>query len=61
LATSAINVTRTTATATRPSDVHDKEPGMPRENTEITENEQPALIADALVEEVSIDGMCGVY
>lgn len=34
---------------------------MPRENTEITENEQPALIADTLVEEVSIDGMCGVY
>jgi mycofactocin precursor len=26
-----------------------------------TQSEEPALAADLLVEEVSIDGMCGVY
>jgi mycofactocin precursor len=26
-----------------------------------TPAEEPALVADLLVEEVSIDGMCGVY
>ncbi len=26
-----------------------------------TQGEEPALAADLLVEEVSIDGMCGVY
>jgi mycofactocin precursor len=26
-----------------------------------TQAEEPALVADLLVEEVSIDGMCGVY
>jgi mycofactocin precursor len=26
-----------------------------------TQAEEPALLADLLVEEVSIDGMCGVY
>lgn len=25
------------------------------------ENESPELVTEALVEEVSIDGMCGVY
>lgn len=26
-----------------------------------TEQEQPQLVAEDLIEEVSIDGMCGVY
>ena len=26
-----------------------------------TETDEPALVEDVLVEEVSIDGMCGVY
>lgn len=30
------------------------------ENLEHAENEQP-LVAEDLIEEVSIDGMCGVY
>ncbi|MBR7743036.1 mycofactocin precursor MftA [Phycicoccus sp. BSK3Z-2] len=31
------------------------------EATEVAETEQEDLLADALVEDVSIDGMCGVY
>ena len=36
----------------------------PEETTEptaVAETEQDELVADALVEDVSIDGMCGVY
>lgn len=34
---------------------------MVNNEPETTENDQSVVIADALVEEVSIDGMCGVY
>jgi mycofactocin precursor len=34
---------------------------MAPETPETPENEQPVVTVDALVEEVSIDGMCGVY
>lgn len=36
-------------------------PEMVNNEPETTENDQSVVIADALVEEVSIDGMCGVY
>jgi mycofactocin precursor len=31
------------------------------EHTEHTEHEEPPVTAEDLLEEVSIDGMCGVY
>ena len=33
----------------------------PRAEIEINTDEQPLVTEDVLVEEVSIDGMCGVY
>jgi mycofactocin precursor len=40
-----------------------KEAGMLSENVEVTDVETPAddEVDELLVEEVSIDGMCGVY
>jgi mycofactocin precursor len=34
---------------------------LARENPQPTEHEEPPVTADDLLEEVSIDGMCGVY
>ncbi|CAN5823746.1 hypothetical protein BH20ACT4_BH20ACT4_14460 [soil metagenome] len=41
-----------------------EEPTAPTESTESTEStseDEPELIEELLVEEISIDGMCGVY
>ncbi|MFD1250145.1 mycofactocin precursor MftA [Nocardioides ginsengisoli] len=37
------------------------EPHRRRRSTMNPENEQAELVAEDLIEEVSIDGMCGVY
>jgi mycofactocin precursor len=47
-------------------DGREKEPTMATRNPDptnpvTTELEEPVVTADALVEEVSIDGMCGMY
>ncbi|CAN5812237.1 hypothetical protein BH20ACT4_BH20ACT4_05080 [soil metagenome] len=38
-----------------------EEPTAPTESTESTSEDEPELIEELLVEEISIDGMCGVY
>jgi mycofactocin precursor len=53
-----------TATPTRPADVTEGQvPGAPgpAESEPDTTAAAPVISQDLLVEEVSIDGMCGVY
>jgi mycofactocin precursor len=33
----------------------------PREVTAVVDENEASLVAESLIEEVSIDGMCGVY
>lgn len=37
------------------------DPGKESVNAPPVDGEEPAILADILVEELSIDGMCGVY
>ncbi|MGH3318457.1 MAG: mycofactocin precursor MftA [Nocardioidaceae bacterium] len=39
----------------------DPQPTQHTEHTQLTGHEEPPVTADDLLEEVSIDGMCGVY
>jgi mycofactocin precursor len=56
-----------TATPTRPADVTEGQvpgapgPAEPEPDTTATAAGAPVISQDLLVEEVSIDGMCGVY
>ena len=38
-----------------------RQPMAPVENTQSTASQEEPLVEETLVEEVSIDGMCGVY
>jgi mycofactocin precursor len=49
------------AATTRQDPAHDAAAGDPASRPAEAQTEDPLVVAELLVEDVSIDGMCGVY